>query len=155
MTARKSRQFLAQLLEGPKTRAELAELTGIEWESTRGVVSELKRNGLAVSDSLKPVRYAITKKGQYLIDPKSDPNAAKRAEARRLKKLATNQKYRDAKRLASGVVKRVKVVREKPAPPADDFPIERRIVPAPSRDSGLVFEAIKSRRALEQAWTWN
>lgn len=158
-----SSRVLALLLDGPMTTAELVAVTGLPLDKVHNAVCTLGRNGHLAS---QPVRYEITTKGLYRLDPEADPECAARREAIRQRRLLAGKRYRDAKRLARGVVRRPKVVKEpkerrfRPAKPPvaqkpEDFPVEQRIVAAPLRDEGIVSQAIKSRRTLEQVWAWN
>lgn len=155
-----SSRVLALLLGGPMTTAELVAVTGLPLDKVHNAVCTLGRNGHLAS---QPVRYEITTKGLYRLDPEADPDYAARREAIRQRRLLTGKRYRDAMRLARGVVRKPKVVKEPkvrhvkaPKPPVaqkpDAFPVEQRIVPAPAVADSIVSTAIQSRPAFQAAW---
>lgn len=136
MTRRKEQkprttQVMELLQSGPMTTAALVAATGMTAESVHTSICSLAKHGLL--DSL-PVRYQLTAKGLYRIDPKADPEYDAKVEATRLRKQRNNQRYRDAKRIG------------------DEQPIKQRIVRAPHRAGGVVRSAIESRPAFQAAW---
>jgi len=139
-----SSRVLAFLEARPHSRAELRDGTGLDVSAMKHALCSLKRHGLAITIDGKPVVYEITQKGLYWLHPKTDPERQARKERARKKKQAYNNEYRKAKRRAVKVVKEASIEK-----PVDDFPVERRIVPAPRIDDGLVATAIRCRPALQ------
>lgn len=137
-------QALLLLEVKPRTRDEIATALGIDTRQVKETTSSLRRRGVATSTAKRPVIYSITQKGLYWLDPATDPGVAEKKERVRLARQKRQSAYRKAKRaIARAAIE---------SSPEDDFPIERRFIPAPPFADEFVFAAIQSRPAFQAAW---
>ncbi len=142
-------RLLEVMSQRPSTRMELQRGSGLELDQVKDALWNLRMRGMAVTKKVlgELAVYEITQKGLYHLHPETDP--ARRASAERAyrNKLIRNAKYRKAKQVARQP-KATPIAK----PVVDDFPIERRVVPAHCVADSIVSTALQRRPAFQAAW---